>query len=104
MKKNRNSFFNESSYSYGGYYPNNMMNPNMMPSMSSNFSESFYSGPGYPMNNNMNNTSIDYSDIDARLSKIERSINRLDSRLTKLETTSSTKIENIENNNNMYMV
>ena len=95
MKKDRNSFFNEQSYSYG-YYPNNMM-----PSMSSNYNQSFYSGPGYPPNNN---TSIDYSDMDARLSKIERSISRLDSRLTKLETTSSTNIESIENNTNMYMV
>jgi len=100
MKKDRNSFFNEQSYSYG-YYPNNMMNQNMMPSMSSNYNQSFYSGPGYPPNNN---TSIDYSDIDARFSKIERTLNRLDSRVTKLETSADTKIESIENNTNMYMV
>lgn len=102
MKKDRNSFFNESSYSYGGYYPNNnMMNPNMMPSMSSNYQQSFYSGPGYPVSGN---TSIDNSDIDARLSKIERALNRLDSRITKLETTSGPTTESFENTTNMYMV
>jgi len=101
VKKDRNSFFNEQSYSYGGYIPNNMMNPNMMPSMSSNYQQSFYSGPGYPMNGN---TSIDNSDIEARLSKIERTINRLDSRITKLETTPSSTTENFENTTNMYMV
>ena len=101
MKKDRNSFFNEQSYSYGAYMPNNMMNPNMMPSMSSNYQQSFYSGPGYPMNGN---ASIDNSDIEARLSKIERTINRLDSRITKLETTPSPTNENFENTTNMYMV
>ena len=100
MKKDRNSFFNEQSYSYG-YMPNNMMMPQqMMPSQSSSFQQSFYSGPGYPQ---MGNTSIDNSDIEARLSKIERSINRLDSRLTKLENTSVSDITN-ENTTNMYMV
>lgn len=102
MKKDRNSFFNEQSYSYGGYIPNNnMMNPNFMPSMSSNYQQSFYSGPGYPINGN---TSIDNSDIEARLSKIERTINRLDSRITKLETSSNKAVENFENTTNMYMV
>lgn len=101
VKKDRNSFFNESSYSYGNYYPNMPMQ-NMMPNVSSNYQQSFYSGPGYPIQTG--NSSIDYSDIETRLSKLERSINRLDSRLTKLETTSSTTTENFENTTNMYMV
>lgn len=95
MKKDRNSFFNEQSYSYG-YMPNNMM----MPSQSGSFQQSFYSGPGYPTTGN---TSIDSSDMDARLSKIERSIARLDSRITKLESTNIADT-NIENTTNMYMV
>ena len=49
MKKDRNSFFNESSYSYGNYYPNMPMQ-NIVPQMSSNYQQSFYSGPGYPTN------------------------------------------------------
>ena len=100
MKKDRNSFFNEQSYSYG-YMPNNMaIGPNMMPSQASSFQQSFYSGPGYPTTGN---TSIDSSDIEARLSKIERSIARLDSRITKLESTNIADT-NIENTTNMYMV
>ena len=103
MKKDRNSFFNESAYSYNGYMPNMPMQ-NMMPQMSSNYQQSFYSGPGYPTQFPSGNTSIDYSDIDARLSKLERSINRLDSRITKLETTSGPTTESFENTTNMYMV
>lgn len=104
MKKDRNSFFNEASYSYGGYIPNNMMQPNMMPVQSSQYNQSFYSGPGYPATNMQSNPSIDYSDIESRLSKIERQLNRLDSRITKLETTSNVTTESFENTTNMYMV
>lgn len=101
MKKDRNSFFNEASYSYGGYIPNNMMQqPNMMPVQSGSYNQSFYSGPGYQMQSN----NIDTTDIESRLSKIERQLNRLDSRLTKLETTSSVATESFENTTNMYMV
>lgn len=98
MKKDRNSFFNESSYSYGNFMPNN----NMMPVNQASYNQSFYSGPGYPQM--PNNTTIDYSDVESRLSKIERTLNRIDSRLTKLETTSNITTETIENNTNMYMV
>lgn len=101
MKKDRNSFFNEASYSYGGYMPNNMMQPNMMPVQSGSFNQSFYSGPGGSM---QPNSGIDASDIESRLSKIERQLNRIDSRLTKLETTSSVPTESFENTTNMYMV
>ena len=102
MKKDRNSFFNEASYSYGGYIPNNMVQPNMMPVQSGAFNQSFYSGPGYPMQQNSN--IMDTNDIESRLSKIERQLNRLDSRLTKLETSSNVTTESFENNTNMYMV
>lgn len=104
MKKDRNSFFNEASYSYGGYIPNNnmgMMQPNMMPVQSGQYNQSFYSGPGYPM---QQNSTIDTNDIESRLSKIERQLNRLDSRLTKLETSTNVTTENFENTTNMYMV
>lgn len=104
MKKDRNSFFNESSYSYGGYIPNNnmmpMQNPNMIPTQTGSFNQSFYSGPGYGTNQGM----YDNSDIESRLSKIERQLNRIDSRLTKLENTTNVTTENFENTTNMYMV
>lgn len=104
MKKDRNSFFNEASYSYGGYIPNNMMQPNMMPVQSGQYNQSFYSGPGYVGTSMQNTPNTDYSDIESRLSKIERQLNRLDSRITKLETTSSVTSESFENTTNMYMV
>ena len=104
MKKDRNSFFNEASYSYGGYIPNNMMQPNMMPVQSGQYNQSFYSGPGYTGASMQSTPNTDYSDIESRLSKIERQLNRLDSRITKLETTSSVASESFENTTNMYMV
>lgn len=103
IKKDRNSFFNEASYSYGGYIPNNMMQPNMMPVQSGQYNQSFYSGPGYSMGQ-QSTSSIDSSDIESRLSKIERQLNRLDSRLTKLETTSNVTTEGFDNTTNMYMI
>ena len=63
MKKDRNSFFNEASYSYGGYIPtNNMMQPNMMPVQSGQYNQSFYSGPGFmgQTNNTMDMNDIGY--------------------------------------------
>ena len=102
MKKDRNSFFNEASYSYGGYIPtNNMMQPNMMPVQSGQYNQSFYSGPGFM---GQTNNTMDMNDIESRLSKIERQLNRLDSRLTKLETTTNITSESFENTTNMYMV
>lgn|SRR5574344_122891 len=99
MKKDRNSFF-----AYDGF--NNQMNPNMMgmpQAVSSN--SNFYAGPmpGNNLNPNM------YSDIDVRLSKIEREINRLDTRVSRLEGTSmnpttTTKESDLSFNNTMYMV
>lgn len=80
MKKDRNTIFSEAGFSNQSYMPN--MNP-YGPYQASEASQSFYSGQ-YPMNQ-MNNT---YSDLDNRLMKIERQINRLDARISKLESTS----------------
>lgn len=89
MKKDRNSFFSQ----FGSYG----FNANQQPMM-------------YPNNMNMNPMQPNYnqeSDIDARLSKIERELNRIDSRLSKLEsTTMATTNNNTDYNfaNSMYMV
>jgi len=103
MKKDRNSFFQE--YGMSGY--NNGM-PNMMmgfPNQSFSANSSFYAGAG--MNPNMNNNM--YSDIDSRLSKIERQLNRLETRVSRLEgdysnNSSTTNIDEVNYNSNMYMV
>lgn len=98
MKKTRNTFFSESNFqSY---------NPNMV-GMPYQASSNYYYGGDLPQNNyNINNQGIG-SDLEARISKIERQINRIDYRLQKLENNSNvfTKEDlNTTNNTNMYMI
>ena len=85
MKKDRNAFFQESGYFNQTNIPTPNMNIANGPFTTSSQS-SFYAGPT-PMNyntpNNMNANmsnmpNYDYSDIESRLSKLERQINRLD--------------------------
>ena len=99
MRKTRNSFFAESSYQ--SYNPN-MNNVGPMPYQTG--SNYFYQGPG-PMPNNYT-TSNDGSDIESRLAKIERQLNRMDYRLSKLENSGNViSAEDYENNTtNMYML
>ena len=114
MKKDRNTFFAESSFMNQSNFPG--PNPNMnianAPFMQSAYAnQGFYAGP---MNNNMpnnyntqmpSNTNYnDYSDLESRLSKIERNINRLDARISKLENTNFYPTEEIDTTNNIYMV
>ncbi len=103
MKKDRNTFFGESSMSQVGYYPN-QVNPNMMmpsPYQASSASQNFYAGPA-PINNNIN------TDIESRFSKIERQINRLETRISKLENSANNYTGDITDetisNSNMYMI
>ena len=88
MRKDRNSFFAESSNSYQNY--NSMIPPQYQ--MASN-NAMMYSG-NVPFNN----------DINERLAKIERQINRLDHRLSKLESNTITNSDLESNTNNMYML
>lgn len=97
MKKDRNSFF--SGYGYGPI--GNV--PNMIPNQTVSASNQFYAGPAYQeqtpnMNNNM------YTDIDSRISKLERRIGRIEARLNKLEGDSSLNYTDDYSTNNMYMV
>ncbi len=103
MKKTRNSFFSESNFQ--SYNPNmNNMNmgtmPNGMPYQSA--SNYFYQGP-VPNNYNTQTTS---NDIESRFAKIERQLNRLDYRLTKIENSSNIiSSEDFDtSNSNMYML
>ncbi len=130
MKKNRSSYFHEQTdYMQGGINPQMMQQPNMMsannpypPQMEAQSSFSVGMGPNMamPMNPNMGmqpnaNTpmpnmalgqnNINYSDIESRLAKMERQINRLEHRVSKLETNNTLSTEDFESNvNNMYMV
>ena len=97
LKKTRNSFFAESSYQ--SYNPN--MNANMGPAPYQTASNYFYQGP--MPNYNTNGTT---NDIESRIAKIERQLNRIDYRLSKLENGNNvTKTDDIDiNNSNMYML
>ncbi len=97
MKKNRNTFFQESSYQ--SYNP---MIANAPYQTASNY---FYEG-AMPIPNNYN-TSMMSNDIESRLSKIERQINKLDYRLSKLENVNNTVTSedfDVTTKNNMYML
>lgn len=99
MKKDRNTFFSEYGFNQASSFaPNNNM---MMPNNTVSASNSFYAGPipNQPMNNNM------YSDIDSRISKLEREIHRLDTRISRLEGDSKTNFDDVNyQNSSMYMV
>ena len=114
LKKDRNSFFSESSMYQSG--PNmqgpNMMYPGVPPAP---YSGVGYPGP-YPMTGapGMNTMPLDYQsppNIEARIAKLERQIIRLETRVNKLENTSITPTpiysnEDIDINNttSMYMI
>ena len=92
MLRNRNSFFPENNI--------NSVNPGMpqnMPGYQIPNNQQYYNQ--MPMNQQMPNFS---EDIDSRIAKIERQINRLDARLSKLE--SASKIVNDDMSSSMYMV
>lgn len=104
MKKDRNAFFqNNSSSSY--FYPSS----NMMGAypMATGANSSFYQGPALMPVQSLYNQSMDYtSELESRLAKIERQINRLDTRVSKLESESTSNLSNGNEytTNNMYMV
>ncbi len=92
MRKNRGAFF-ENNGSMAGF------NPGPMGFQANNYS-SFYSGPN-PMMNNM----AGGQDIEERLAKMERSIQRLDARISKLEGLNVKSTDDFESStNNMYML
>ena len=94
MKKDRNSFFQEANFMSQANFPNPGMNIANAPYQTNSYSnQGFYAGPpiapnNYNMNNNNYPNNYDYSDIDSRLAKLERQVNRLDTRVTKLENNS----------------
>lgn len=104
MKKNRNTFFQESSYQ--SYNPN-LMGMGAPYQSASNY---FYQGAAPIPNASIPNytTQMPTNDIESRLAKIERQLNRLDYRISKLENTSSTitneDFDTTNSTTNMYML
>lgn len=121
MKKNRASFFNE-QIDYASYntnqYNNQYQNPSvmqsanapqasMMPMMPNiGAQSSFYAGmPPIAGQNNISPILGQNEDIESRLAKIERQINRLDHRLSKLEGQNTITTNDLDSNiNDMYMI
>lgn len=91
MKRDRNTFFTNYSAQNQSYIPN--VPNNFGPYQAANTQSSFYAGPDIAGS----------SDLDNRLSKIERQLNRLDQRLTKLENMATNNL-NDSNYQNMYMI
>lgn len=91
MKRERNTFFTNYNAQNQSYIPNNFG-----PYQSSNIESTYYSGPDIGFTN----------EIDNRLSKIERQLNRLDYRISKLENNQPTidKSTNNQDYQNMYMI
>lgn len=85
---NRDMFYN--SYGFQGTMP---MSP-MMPQYNQQYN------PGYNQGYNNYNP---ISDIDNRITKIEKQINRLNQRVTRLESSNNTNIYN-EPDSNLYML
>jgi len=119
MKKDRNSFFESSNFNMSAMGPNmnmngmNMGGTNMggmnmgMPSINA-ASSNFYAAqnmpmpmPNYP---NFQGNGSTLTELESKLAKLERSINRLDARLTKLEGNSFSATTTYDSDGNMYMV
>lgn len=105
MKKDRNAFFqNQSSSSY--FYPTGPQMPVQggYP-MATESSSNFYQGPVLTPAYQSGNMQESYSsELESRLAKIERSINRLDTRVSKLESELSAGSNSSEYVTNNYMV
>ena len=100
MRKNRNAFFAENNMNYQGYNP--MMGSAAYQNATS--SNSFYSGPVMP-NQMLQNQVMGYDDTAERIAKIERQINRLEHRISKLEANSTISTDDYDSTtNNMYIL
>lgn len=104
MKKDRNAFFSEAGFNQTNYIPNFNQMPMGGNLSQAQASQSFYSGPAPMLNTNPNYGNDYMSEIESRLAKIERQINRMDARLNKLETKGFTTTENYDSTTNMYML
>ncbi len=95
MRRDRNTFFQESQMYNTNYMPNQMMPPNgNMPYQQGGFNSSYYYG--------MNNTPP--NELENRFLKMERQISQLESRVSKLENNLTSIPNEIDSNNTVYMI
>lgn len=111
MKKDRNTFFENSSMNMAF----NAQTPQMMPMMypaqaQAQASQSFYQSTGTPMMSPMpqygvTNNDSTINELESRMAKLERSMNRLENRVSKLEGSTYYSTDNYDNTSGgMYMV
>ena len=106
MLRSRHSFFAQSSMNQQSYFPN--PGYQQMPQyqtgayQASGANNYFYSGPTPNPTPNYNQSNTYTEDFNNRLAKIERSLNRLDARITKLENSANMISQDVSSS--MYMV
>lgn len=103
MKKDRNTFFSEYGFNgaSGGMNPNMMMPGGNMPNV--NYPGGMPGGMPGGVPGQMPNPMP--TDVEARIAKLERSLNRLETRVSKLEGETVQAYDSDYNyNNSMYMV
>ena len=94
MLRSRDSFFAQSSMNQQSYFANNYFYSGPTPNPTTNYQPNYQ--PSYNQSNNYT------EDFDNRLAKIERSLNRLDARITKLENSANMISQDVSSS--MYMV
>lgn len=113
MKKDRNTFFENSSMNMAFSAPTPQMMPMMMPAQGqaqAQASQSFYQTTGTPMMSPMpqyavTNNDSTINELESRMAKLERSMNRLENRVSKLEGSTYYSTDNYDNTSGgMYMV
>ena len=106
MLRSRDSFFAQSSMNQQSYFPNpgyqQMPQYQTGPYQASGANNYFYSGPTPNSTPNYNQSNTYTEDFNNRLAKIERSLNRLDARITKLENSANMISQDVSSS--MYMV
>jgi len=110
MKKDRNAFFSEYGFNNPGGTPNMMMpggGHHSIHHSSGHLAHHsvHHSGAHHPGNEGHHNMPMP-TDIDSRISKLERAINRLETRISKLENDGHTPFTEHDghSNHSMYMV
>ena len=106
MLRSRDSFFAQSSMNQQSYFPNpgyqQMPQYQTGPYQASGANNYFYSGPTPNPTPNYNQSNTYTEEFNNRLAKIERSLNRLDARITKLENSANMISQDVSSS--MYMV
>ena len=113
MKRERDSFFESSNFNMSATGQMPAMNGmNMgMPNVNA-LGSNFYASQNMPMpmplpiypNTNCNVSSSTITELESKIAKLERSINRLDARVSKLEGAQFYAQDTYDVENNMYMV